>query len=738
MVAVAMTAGLSAAPSIAAPSDHPSYPAPGGKVSALPASWWTLDASGATATAPMPGNIPGEVVMSRPDATYNKFVPYTDGNVLAPTTLPDTGAGWTASVMSARADSGAQAGDAAVNPDFKSCLVGETEQGASDECTSYRVTITFPHPQVNPVITFASGSAFPGEMPSGEPVDYWGCWATRAEIAFAAVNGARPAAGQVTLAGSTDSGLSTTFTDDRLRLTGAYSTNPGPASLCAPDLGRMRYSFEVAGLVTSVDLDIPVVADITKTASAETLHEVTHEPQWTLGFLLNASDLAITKQAWGTPGPGDELVWSLEVENLGEGDSRGFVVRDALPAAVDDARIVNVPIVDGRSICALDGRDLRCELAPEGASLADVAGSSTFVGVEKDDTTSFVRPVLEAGERMSVVLAATIPTDFAGEIENVAALAGADLDPDTSNNTSRVTSEVPASTWSLAKTASVGGRAPAGGIVEPGDRIDYTVTATSTRGLVDDIVLSDDLSDVLDGAEFVKGSARLTTPGAGESTLPDPSGNRLVTPEFALREGESATLTYSVIVSDDSWMTSLRNVVTGDAAFPVTECDPCATTSRTHALLQIQKNGVDSAGETIAVAGSSFEVRADDAGAPGDVIDDMPVTEADGTGRFEVRNLPPGTYWLVETATPVGHELLPEPIKFDVGSDGVPRVSADANAGAQIVDGVLNVYNRRALVLPNAGAGGETWMLAGSAVLLCALGTATITPFARRRRPGRA
>ncbi|MBM7518722.1 isopeptide-forming domain-containing fimbrial protein [Nocardioides nitrophenolicus] len=126
--------------------------------------------------------------------------------------------------------------------------------------------------------------------------------------------------------------------------------------------------------------------------------------------------------------------------------------------------------------------------------------------------------------------------------------------------------------WSVGKTAE-----PASGTeVQPGSVVTYLVDTSVSRGVVPDVVLTDDLSAVLDSASFVAGSATLTVDGGAPIAVPDPSGTTLRTASFRLRAGQTARLRYQVRVDDDAWARTLRNVVTGEGATPPERCAPGA------------------------------------------------------------------------------------------------------------------------------------------------------------------
>ncbi len=104
---------------------------------------------------------------------------------------------------------------------------------------------------------------------------------------------------------------------------------------------------------------------------------------------------------------------------------------------------------------------------------------------------------------------------------------------------------------------------PSGSTVEPGQVITYTVEASNTGNTVlNPATVTDDLSDVLDDATYVAGSAKATT---GTVTVK----GKTLTWTGSLAVGAKATITYKVKVNADAGPDAhLLNVVIGSGVNP--------------------------------------------------------------------------------------------------------------------------------------------------------------------------
>lgn len=299
--------------------------------------------------------------------------------------------------------------------------------------------------------------------------------------------------------------------------------------------------------------------------------------------------------------------------------------------------------------------------------------------------------------------------------------------------------------WTVAKSATVNGVAPEAGGVSPGDVIDYTVTATNTgAGDVDNVVLTDDLSDVLDDATFVAGSAKLKVGNDTATPVADPdtasSPGLLTTAAFTLPAGQEATLTYSVTVKDSAWLAELTNRVSGtggpDGSVPPTDCDSsqsslaqqCTTTNHTNAAIEIEK--VDQQGDA-RIDGSAFEVLGDMNGQPGEVLTQYPAVGLE-LGLFGVSDLPVGTYWLREIKAPAGFSLLAQPVQFTVRSTGTVVIGQNGDGVVTAASDRITVRDHAVFLLPATGGPGIALFTLSGVVLLVAAGVMA----ARRRSAG--
>ncbi|WP_257232928.1 isopeptide-forming domain-containing fimbrial protein [Rhodococcus qingshengii] len=199
-----------------------------------------------------------------------------------------------------------------------------------------------------------------------------------------------------------------------------------------------------------------------------------------------------------------------------------------------------------------------------GSLKATIDGASVAVPTLSGTTLSWTG-VLEAGK--SVVLTYEVKVNdgvAAGTVLNnkVTGTAKPPTGPDITPPPVETNHSVPG--FTVAKTAD-----PASGTgVNAGQTITYTVTGTNTgKTTLNPVVLTDDLSKVLDNATLVDGSLKATVDGAA-AAAPTLSGTALSW-TGVLEPGKSVVLTYQVKINDGvAGGVLINNKVTGTAKPP--------------------------------------------------------------------------------------------------------------------------------------------------------------------------
>lgn len=296
--------------------------------------------------------------------------------------------------------------------------------------------------------------------------------------------------------------------------------------------------------------------------------------------------------------------------------------------------------------------------------------------------------------------------------------------------------------WTIAKSATVNNLTPGGGVVYPGDVIDYEVTATGGPRRIDNVVLTDDLNGVLGAGTFVSGSATLQIGSAAPISVADPSGGLLTSTAVSLPAKEKITLKYQVLVNADAWLKTLKNQVTGTGSTPPSNCvagaspmpAECSTTHVTGALFELKKLSRDASGVTSPLTGASFEVLRDASGVPGSVVATL-AEEPGKPGAYKLKGLLPGTYWLREVSSPSGYTMLAKPAQFVLNQSGVMAIVDPAKHSQMSVDHwTISVVNYSAIALPLTGGPGSTPYLGVGALLIIVVSGIALTARFRSRR----
>lgn len=469
--------------------------------------------------------------------------------------------------------------------------------------------------------------------------------------------------------------------------------------------------------------------------------------------VLPVVDLSITKSAnLSQYTPGSPIIYTVTAHNNGPSDAINAVLTDPLPASITGATWT----------CAVTAAGTPT-LPPTGPTKCAASGTGNITDTVRINTGGTLKytvtGTVAAGTTGDLVNKATVVPAATTTIPN---MPGGGPNPIPGSTTpvptvdtncppapglgcsaSVTTPALPA--WSMAKTATVNGAAPAGNMVMPGQVITYTVTATGVRGQSTNAVLKDNLAAVLGNASFVSGSATLTKGTAAAVPVPNPvaPANILTTGAFSLAPGEVATLRYQVTVNADSWSASLVNAVTGTGNVPPSNCvagvsplpPECTTTHLTPAKVLIEKLGESSDKEAgwVPMDGSSWAVHQDDGGTQGALLTSPTVEKVTGVqGRFQLAGIPSGTYWLVETKAPAGFNLLAEPVQFTIASNGVVALGKGSGSGVVTAGQsgglpLVTVRDVPALQLPESGGPGTALFLGGGVLLLVMVGLALYT-----------
>ena len=258
---------------------------------------------------------------------------------------------------------------------------------------------------------------------------------------------------------------------------------------------------------------------------------------------------------------GEVYSYTLTVSNLLAGESlSGAVVTDTLPDGLAFVSASAGGTVSGQA--ADDGFGN----TPGGVvtwNLADLAPAGT-PGATGDNGAGAL------GSTTQLTVTVKVVPGAAGDIVNTAEVTAPDpVDP---GSELVADAEDIDNLYRLAVSKSSTGAVSG---VRVGDRIDYVITIENV-GTADFTALRqtsvvDDLSDVLDDADFITESAWIAIDGGAPVAMVDPIGNQLSWfGELAV--GQTAVIGYSVQIVDGAGNKTVRNVVYG--AEPPTSCDP--------------------------------------------------------------------------------------------------------------------------------------------------------------------
>lgn len=107
----------------------------------------------------------------------------------------------------------------------------------------------------------------------------------------------------------------------------------------------------------------------------------------------------------------------------------------------------------------------------------------------------------------------------------------------------------------------------------------------------------------------------------------------------------------------------------------------------------------------------------------GTVISDGKVTTPD-TGKFTIKGLAAGTYYLTETKQPAGYNKLKDPVKIEITSEGKIKVN---DGTEQEATNPVKVENKTGSILPSTGGMGTTLFYIFGAILVVGSGVVLIT-----------
>ncbi|WP_407353712.1 DUF6923 family protein [Luteimonas sp. R10] len=371
------------------------------------------------------------------------------------------------------------------------------------------------------------------------------------------------------------------------------------------------------------------------------------------------ADLAIDKDdGSATYVPGEDVVYTIIVSNLGPFGVQGATVDDPLP--------------DGTTTASWT-----CGSGTDGGTCGVAIGSGAIADVPVN---------LPAGATVTFTLTLSVPSDFTGDLVNVATVTSppeGSPDPNLANNTDDDTDTLEPAVVTVEKASSP----VPGTTLGIGDTITYTVTTTVAGGPTSDVVtLTDTLSAGLAfGAVTDQGSFSCS----GELVCTLPAGTPAGT----------YALSYTAIVDLGATGTVSNTVV------PTGGDDPtCGTCTTQH---PVQPNfGTCDATIYLGVGAPTQLVRADTSTNP---LTYPPIGSPDSTGGYNAMGYDLNSNYIYATRWDAGTgrwRLL------RIGNDGVvldvgPIVGGGINAATGIASGVIGADGF--YYVKSNGATSEMW-----------------------------
>lgn len=216
-----------------------------------------------------------------------------------------------------------------------------------------------------------------------------------------------------------------------------------------------------------------------------------------------------------------------------------------------------------------------------------------------------------------------------------------------------------------------------------------------------------------------------------------PAVNSDGTPAGSLRIDGQGTWTLVSEGNTRKAVFSPESTYRGDAALDYTVSNEHGgSATGTLAIAYTAFNLQKTASDGTAIDGASFNIYPDAGGQAGS----EPITSGgvsplpETLGGFTVTGVAPGTYWLRETKSPQGHDLLAQDLKVTLGTEGSVAVDTSSTPQAVFADKAvsadkktytLTVTDSKTVALPLSGGQGTIWLfVTGGFVLLLALGGA--------------